>query len=86
MTLLDSLKIAGQYCLPQHLLTRLVGKLAAAEAGLVTTWLIRQFIARFGIDMSEARFEDPAHYRTLDRKSTRLNSSHEFVSRMPSSA
>lgn len=71
MTLLDSLKIAGQYCLPQHLLTRLVGKLAAAEAGLVTTWLIRQFIARFGIDMSEARFEDPAHYRTFNDFFTR---------------
>ena len=25
-------------------------------------------------------------FRSLDRKSTRLNSSHEFVSRMPSSA
>ena len=25
-------------------------------------------------------------YKELDRKSTRLNSSHEFVSRMPSSA
>ncbi|MFC3913146.1 archaetidylserine decarboxylase [Pseudaeromonas sharmana] len=71
MTLLDSLKIAGQYCLPQHLLTRLVGKLAAAEAGLLTTWLIRQFIARFGIDMSEARFEDPAHYRTFNEFFTR---------------
>ena len=27
-----------------------------------------------------------AFYLTVDRKSTRLNSSHEFVSRMPSSA
>ena len=27
-----------------------------------------------------------SHFRGLDRKSTRLNSSHEFVSRMPSSA
>ena len=26
------------------------------------------------------------NYETPDRKSTRLNSSHEFVSRMPSSA
>ena len=26
------------------------------------------------------------HYRALDRKSTRLNSSHEIPSRMPSSA
>ena len=28
----------------------------------------------------------PSDIPTLDRKSTRLNSSHEFVSRMPSSA
>src|SRR5256885_5874816 len=30
-------------------------------------------------------FNEPLHWRTLDRKSTRLNSSH-LVSRMPSSA
>ena len=71
MTLLDSLKIAGQYLLPQHGLSRLVGRLAAAEAGLVTTWCIRRFIARFGIDMSEAQFEDPAHYRTFNEFFTR---------------
>ena len=29
---------------------------------------------------------DPVYFSTSDRKSTRLNSSHEFVSRMPSSA
>ena len=29
---------------------------------------------------------DPNHKFSIDRKSTRLNSSHEFVSRMPSSA
>ena len=37
-----------------------------------------------------ARFREAAEFaplwRYLDRKSTRLNSSHEFVSRMPSSA
>ena len=31
-------------------------------------------------------FEESAGAAVLDRKSTRLNSSHEFVSRMPSSA
>ena len=37
-----------------------------------------------GIDADLA--QEPAHERLLDRKSTRLNSSHESVSRMPSSA
>ena len=48
-----------------------------------------QFVAAFdvdakkvGFDLSEAIFAS----ENKDRKSTRLNSSHEFVSRMPSSA
>ncbi len=71
MTLIDMLKIAGQYCLPKHALSRLVGKLAAAEAGSLTTKLIRLFIDRFGIDMSEAEFEDPAHYPSFNAFFTR---------------
>ena len=36
---------------------------------------------------SEKKGRDAAHNSApVDRKSTRLNSSHEFVSRMPSSA
>ena len=31
-------------------------------------------------------FDQPITVRWLDRKSTRLNSSHEWISRMPSSA
>jgi phosphatidylserine decarboxylase len=31
LSITDNLKIAGQYCLPKHALSRLVGKLAAAE-------------------------------------------------------
>ena len=71
MNLIDALKITGQYCLPKHALSRLVGKLAAAEAGSVTTRLIQLFINHFGIDMSEAQFEDPAHYRTFNEFFTR---------------
>ena len=37
MKLLDVLKIAAQYLLPKHAVSRLVGYLAAAEAGAVTT-------------------------------------------------
>jgi hypothetical protein len=40
MSITDNLKIAGQYCLPKHALSRLVGKLAAAEAGNLTTKVI----------------------------------------------
>ena len=35
-----------------------------------------------GIDV----IKDPGKVREVDRKSTRLNSSHEWISRMPSSA
>ena len=43
-------------------------------------WLIRATLHR-ACDMARM-----AERRTLDRKSTRLNSSHEIPSRMPSSA
>ena len=71
MNLIDALKITGQYCLPKHALSRLVGKLAAAEAGSVTTRLIQLFINHFGIDMSEAEHENPAHYPTFNAFFTR---------------
>ena len=41
-------------------------------------------IIRFNPDMTRDKIE--AQRLIIDRKSTRLNSSHEFVSRMPSSA
>lgn len=71
MKLLDVLKIAAQYLLPKHAVSRLVGYLAAAEAGAVTTWLIKAFIKRFNINMSEAEFDDPAHYKTFNAFFTR---------------
>ena len=37
-------------------------------------------------DVADALAKIRSHRPDLDRKSTRLNSSHEFVSRMPSSA
>ena len=45
--------------------------------------------AAFDVVFSNSVIEhvgDAASQKRLDRKSTRLNSSHEFVSRMPSSA
>ena len=44
------------------------------------------YIVPFGRKNEERRLTDTIVYRELDRKSTRLNSSHEWISRMPSSA
>ncbi len=71
MSITDNLKIAGQYCLPKHALSRLVGKLAAAEAGNLTTRVIEAFIKQYGVDMSEALHEDPAHYASFNAFFTR---------------
>ncbi|SIR51196.1 phosphatidylserine decarboxylase [Aeromonas sp. RU39B] len=71
MNITDTLKIAGQYCLPKHLISRLVGKLAAAEAGTLTTRIISAFITRYQVNMSEALHEDPAHYKSFNEFFTR---------------
>ena len=68
----DSLKIALQYITPKHLLSRLVGTLAAAEAGAVTTSLIKVFIKQYKVDMSEALESDPAAYASFNQFFTRL--------------
>nr|WP_247687547.1 archaetidylserine decarboxylase [Pseudoalteromonas luteoviolacea] len=60
-----------QYALPKHAVSRLVGKLAAAQAGALTTQLIKLFIKQYKIDMSEALYEDPAHYKTFNEFFTR---------------
>jgi phosphatidylserine decarboxylase len=68
---LDKFKIAMQYAMPKHGISRLVGKLAAAKAGSLTTQLIKLFIKQYKIDMSEALHEDPAHYKTFNEFFTR---------------
>lgn len=52
-------------------MSRLVGKLAAAEAGKLTTFLIEQFIKHFGINMSEAKFENAQDFKTFNDFFTR---------------
>lgn len=69
--MIDWIKIRTQYILPKHLLSRLVGALAAAEAGIVTQFLIKLFIKAFKIDMTEAQWENPSAYRTFNEFFTR---------------
>ena len=68
---LDKFKIAMQYAMPKHFISRMVGKLAAAKAGGLTTALIKLFIKQYKIDMSEAKYPDPAHYKTFNEFFTR---------------
>jgi len=69
--MIDQLKIAGQYVLPKHLLSRLTGKLAAAKMGAFTTFLIKQFIAKYKINMSEAKHPEPEYFDTFNDFFTR---------------
>ena len=50
----DRLAVLPQYLLPKGALTSLAGKFASARAGSLTHGAIRRFVARYGVDMSEA--------------------------------
>jgi phosphatidylserine decarboxylase len=68
---IDWIKVSFQYILPKHILSRLVGKLAAAKAGVVTQVLIKLFIKAFKINMKEALYEEPIAYDTFNAFFTR---------------
>jgi phosphatidylserine decarboxylase len=69
--MLDNIKIGLQYLLPKHLISRLVGYLAQAEAGSLTQYLIKTFANHFQVDMSEAEQPDFAHYKSFNAFFTR---------------
>ncbi len=48
-----------------------MGRLAQAQAGGLTTAVIRRFIARYGVDMAEAAEPDPAAYKSFNEFFTR---------------
>lgn len=65
------LPIVAQYLLPKQALTALAGRFASAKLGTLTTWAIRRFIARYGVNMAEAAESDPAHYASFNDFFTR---------------
>ena len=67
----DRLAVLPQYLLPQHALTRLAGRVAGLRGGTFTTWLIRRFVDRYGVNMAEAAQEDPAAYASFNEFFTR---------------
>lgn len=63
---MDKIKVGLQYWIPQHGLTRLVGKLASAKAGGLTTAIINWFIKQYKVNMDEALHSDPKHFKTFN--------------------
>ena len=63
---MDKIKVGLQYWIPQHGLTRLMGKLAFAQAGGLTTAVIRWFIKQYNVNMAEALHSDPQHFKTFN--------------------
>ncbi len=68
---MDKFKITLQYIMPKHLISRLVGLLAAARLGFVSHALIKLFIRAYGINMAEAKFENASDYKSFNEFFTR---------------
>ena len=67
----DRLAVLPQYLIPKQALTVLAGKLASAQAGSLTTSVIRWFVGRYGVNMGEAANPDIAAYPTFNEFFTR---------------
>jgi phosphatidylserine decarboxylase len=66
-----TLFIGFQYSVPQHLLSRLVGRLARSQKTWLAQPFIRLFVRRFGVDLSEAEMSEPSDYACFNDFFTR---------------
>ncbi len=64
--MIDKIKVTLQYWIPQHGLTRLMGKLASAKMGSLTTAVIRWFIKQYNVNMDDAVHSDPAYFNSFN--------------------
>ncbi|MDO9089429.1 MAG: archaetidylserine decarboxylase [Burkholderiaceae bacterium] len=60
-----------QYLMPKQAMTAFGGLVASWRGGLATTAIIRWFIARYGVNMSEAADPDLRHYASFNAFFTR---------------
>ena len=60
------LSVLPQYLLPKRGLTQFAGRIARAHGGRATTRLIRWFVGKYGVDMSEAENPDIASYASFN--------------------
>ncbi len=67
----DHVKVLLQYLLPKQRLTTFAGRVAGARGGSMTTRLIRWFVGKYGVDMSEAANPDLGSYKSFNDFFTR---------------
>ncbi|MDQ2893908.1 MAG: archaetidylserine decarboxylase [Pseudomonadota bacterium] len=67
----DRLKILIQHLLPKQRLTTFAGRIAGAQASPLTLPLIRWFVRKYGVDMTEAENPDLASYKSFNDFFTR---------------
>ena len=67
----DRLAVLPQYLLPKQALTALAGRIAGAQAGRLTTQLIKWFVQRYQVNMSEAADSNIASYVSFNDFFTR---------------
>ena len=67
----DRLAVLPQYLLPKQALTELMGRLASARGGALTTSAIGWFVRRYGVNMAEAAEPDIAAYPSFNEFFTR---------------
>ena len=67
----DKIKIALQYIMPKHAISRLMGKFAASESGWFTTKFIEWFIKTYKINMNEAKLKKATDFKTFNDFFTR---------------
>jgi phosphatidylserine decarboxylase len=70
-SLTERLSVQAQYLLPKLLLTRAAGRAAGAQRGALTHAAIERFVARYGVNMSEAANPDIRSYASFNEFFTR---------------
>lgn len=71
LPLSDRLPVLPQYLFPKLALTNFAGWVAGKERGAVTTWIIRRFVDKYGVDMGEALESDIGQYKSFNDFFTR---------------
>jgi phosphatidylserine decarboxylase len=67
----ERLGVQAQYILPKLLLTRAAGRVAGVQGGAITQTIIERFVARYGVNMSEAANPDIRSYQSFNEFFTR---------------
>ncbi len=65
------LKVLPQYIIPKQAITALAGKLASAKAGKLTTAVIKWFVKRYQVNMTEAAEPNIEAYESFNEFFTR---------------